>query len=89
MRIPFSTVLMWKDVSVLILQKIRIHHVITFMMMKTTLDSIVPAVETTSAVKKSASVTMHVIHTIENLLLLLKVVVGRSLSLLFVYGQES
>ena len=93
-RIPFSTVLMWKDVSILIcippsLLKIRIHHVITFMMMKTTLDSIVPAVESTSAVKKYASVAMHVIHMIENLLFLLKAVVGRSLSVLFVYGQES
>ena len=88
---PVFHVLMWKDVSVLIcilpsLLKIHIHHVITFMMMKTAMDSIVPAVESTLTIKKSTSVAMHVIHTIENMLLFMKAVVGRSLSLLFVYG---
>ena len=69
-RIPFSTVLMWKDVSVLIyilpsLLKIRIHHVINFMMKKIAMDSIVPMVESTSAIKKSAYVAMHVILMIK------------------------
>ena len=96
MKILFSTVLMWKDVSVLIcilpsLLKICIHHVITLMMMMTALVSIVLVEESTSTMQleKSASVAMHAILTTENLLLYLKAVVGRSLSLHFVYGQES
>ena len=75
MKIPFATVLMWKDVSVLIcilpsLLKIRIHHVITLMMMMTALVSTVFVEESTSMVhlEKFASVAMLVIHMIENLL---------------------
>ena len=72
-RIQFSTVLMWKDVLVLTyilpyLLKNRIHHVMTFMMIEVATDLTVAVVESTSAVNKYASVAMHVIHTIENLL---------------------
>ena len=96
MKIPFATVLMWKDVSVLIcilpsLLKIRIHHVITLMMMMTALVSTVSVEESTSMVhlEKFAYVAMHVILMTENVLLYPKVVVGQSLPLHFVYGQES
>ena len=70
MKIPFFTVLMWKYVSVLIcilpsLLKICIHHVINFMMKKIAMDSIVPVVESTSAINKSAYVSMHVILMIK------------------------
>ena len=96
MKILFYTIHMWKDVLVPIcilpsLLKIRIHHVITLMMMMTALVSIVSVEDSTSVVQleKSAFVTMHVILTTENFLLYRKAVVGQSLPLHFFYCQES
>ena len=56
-RIQFSMVLMWKDVLVLTcilpyLLKIRIHHVMNFMMMKVATHLTVVVVELTSATRK-------------------------------------